>query len=100
MPAISVDGAITDIHGGYAPGVISASGPKFTVGGIDVLREGDSISVHVYMPDPKVNHSGKVVQAGAPNFTIGGKAVARLGDPTDCGGKIAIGVGSFTVGDK
>ncbi|MDK2594634.1 PAAR domain-containing protein [Pseudoalteromonas obscura] len=100
MPAISVDGAMTDVHGGYAPGTISASGPKFTVGGVDVLREGDSISDHVLISDPKVKHSGMVVQAGAPNFTIGGKAVARLGDPTNCGGKIAIGVGSFTVGDN
>ncbi|MCF2856451.1 PAAR domain-containing protein [Pseudoalteromonas sp. SMS1] len=98
MPAISVDGAITDVHAGFAPGTISASGPKFTVGGVPVLRVGDSVSEHVYIPDPKVKHSGMVVAAGASTFTIGGKAVARLGDPTNCGAKIAIGVGSFTVG--
>ncbi|ESP95456.1 MULTISPECIES: PAAR domain-containing protein [Pseudoalteromonas] len=98
MPAISVDGAITDVHVGFAPGTISASQTSFTVGGIAALRVGDSISDHVLIADPKVKHSGMVVAAGASTFTIAGKPVARLGDPTNCGGKIAVGVGSFTIG--
>ncbi|WP_105168526.1 PAAR domain-containing protein [Pseudoalteromonas sp. T1lg23B] len=98
MPAISVDAHITDLHVGFLPGSISASQTSFTVAGKPVLRQGDSISTHNLAADPKVKHVGATVAQGAGSFTIAGKAVARLGDPTSCGGKIALGVGSFTVG--
>ncbi|OHU87842.1 MULTISPECIES: PAAR domain-containing protein [Pseudoalteromonas] len=98
MPAISVDAHITDLHAGFLPGTISASQTSFTVAGKPVLRQGDSISTHNLGADPKVKHVGATVSAGAGSFTIAGKAVARLGDSTSCGGTIALGVASFTVG--
>ncbi|MBQ4844959.1 PAAR domain-containing protein [Pseudoalteromonas sp. MMG005] len=98
MPAISLDGAMTNVHVGYLPGKASATQGSFTVSGKPALREGDPISTHALIADPQVKHVGMKVSMGASSFTIEGKAVARIGDPTDCGGQLAQGEGGFTVG--
>ncbi|NOU49485.1 hypothetical protein HG263_02845 [Pseudoalteromonas sp. JBTF-M23] len=98
MPAISLDGHITNVHVGFLPGSASATQSKFTVAGKSALREGDSISTHSMIADPKQKHIGKKISQGAGSFSIAGKAVARIGDPTNCGGKMMLGEGSFTVG--
>ncbi|CAH9055108.1 hypothetical protein PSECIP111951_01174 [Pseudoalteromonas holothuriae] len=98
MPAISLDGHITNVHVGFLPGSASASQTSFTVAGKPALRQGDSISTHSMIADPKTKHIAKTISQGAGSFTIAGKAVARIGDPTSCGGKMVLGEGSFTVG--
>ncbi|RJE78126.1 hypothetical protein CWB96_18485 [Pseudoalteromonas citrea] len=98
MPAISLDGAMTNVHALFLPGKASATQGSFTVAGKPALREGDPISTHVLSTDPSVKHEGKAISAGAGSFTIEGKAVARIGDPTNCDGQLAQGEGGFTVG--
>jgi len=98
MPAVALDGAITNVHVGFAPGVINATQSSFTVGGKPMLRQGDPVGDHVLMADPTKKHMGMSVSAGASTFTVAGKPVARMGDATNCGGLIAIGFGSFSVG--
>ncbi|MBD1581288.1 PAAR domain-containing protein [Pseudoalteromonas sp. S16_S37] len=98
MPAISLDGHLTNVHVGFLPGTASATQASFTVAGKPALRVGDPISTHSMIADPKTKHIGKKIAQGAGTFTIAGKAVARIGDATNCGGAMALGEGSFTVG--
>ena len=98
MPAISLDGAMTNVHVGFLPGQASATQGSFTVAGKPVLRQGDPISTHAMIADPKVKHAGMNLAAGASSLTVAGKAVARVGDMTSCNGQLAQGEGSFSVG--
>ncbi|KAF7769998.1 hypothetical protein PCIT_a2932 [Pseudoalteromonas citrea] len=98
MPAISLDGAMTNVHVGFLPGKASATQSSFTVAGKPALRKGDPISSHSLIMDPKVKHAGMKIAMGAGSFTIAGKAVARVGDLTSCLGMLAQGEGSFSVG--
>jgi len=98
MPAVSVDGHITNIHSNFLPGTASASIGNFTIAGKAVLRKGDAISTHALSTDPKVKHISPSISEGAATFTVAGKAIVRLGDATSCGAKMALGISSFTVG--
>lgn len=95
MPAISHNLNMTDAHSGYAPGMVVATAANFTVGGQMVARVGDMITPHLRPNSPP--HVG-TVSAGAAKFSVGGMPVARIDDPTSCGGKMAVGFATFTVG--
>ncbi|SFD17151.1 Zn-binding Pro-Ala-Ala-Arg (PAAR) domain-containing protein, incolved in TypeVI secretion [Pseudoalteromonas denitrificans DSM 6059] len=98
MPAVSVDGHMTNLHSSFLPGTASQSIGSFTVAGKGVLRKGDAISTHGHLTDPKLKHILPSISQGAATFTVAGKPIVRLGDGTSCGAKMAQGISSFTVG--
>ncbi len=98
MPQVSLDGHITDVHNNFLPGTAAASLTNFTITGKAVLRKDDLVSTHVLSTDPKVTHVLPSISSGANNFTVAGKPIVRIGDDVSCGGKMALGISSFTVG--
>lgn len=98
MPAVSVDGHMTNIHSSFLPGTASASIDNFTIAGKAVLRQGDAIATHGHVTDPKLKHILPTISEGANTFSVAGKPIVRLGDGTSCGAQMAQGISSFTVG--
>ncbi len=98
MSAVCHHGHKTNLHNGWTPGAVQATASNFTVNGQPIARVGDTITDHPHTGSSPP-HKAATIVAGAPRFTVGGIAVARVDDPTSCGGKMAEGESSFTIGD-
>lgn len=97
MPPITRIGDDSTGHDACPPVPATSGDRMFTVSGSPVVRVEDSYAPHGCPSHP--SHSG-VLAAGAPHMSSGGKPVGRIGDPVSCGGSVAQGEGTFTVGDK
>lgn len=97
MPPITRIGDKSTGHDACPPVPATSGERMFTVSGSPVVRVEDSYAPHGC--PSHTAHSG-VLAGGAPHMSTGGKPVGRIGDPVSCGGSVAQGEGTFTVGDK
>jgi uncharacterized Zn-binding protein involved in type VI secretion len=87
MPAIAVDGSLTD-HGGVIEAIVTAS----LCGGERIATVG---AIHRC---PVHGHGTNEVVEGSATVWVEGKPVARVGDRCGCGAVIITGIPTVLVG--
>ena len=87
MPAIVVEGELSQCHDAFPPVPAIPGSPKVTIEGKKVILEGDSYAPHNHgahyskHPHPHIPKAS----VGSPTVFVNGKGVVRDGDPLDCG---------------
>ncbi|MBN0986927.1 type VI secretion system PAAR protein [Amphritea pacifica] len=95
MPKAARLGDIGSGHGCFpATPIVSGSGDVL-IEGVPAARVGDALAPHGCRKCPP---HGRAVAAGSSTVMINGKPAARVGDSISCGGSVASGSGSVSIG--
>ena len=84
MPAIVVQGELSQGHPKFLPVAAIPSQSNVFIGASLVILEGDAYEPHTRIVDPNDTHI-PTAAAGSPTVFIGGVGVVRDGDPLSCG---------------
>ena len=84
MPAIVVEGELSQGHDAFPPVPAIPGSPKVTIEGKKVILEGDSYAPHHHGGDHPHLHT-PIASVGSPTVFVNGIGVVRDGDPLNCG---------------
>ena len=84
MPAIVVEGELSQGHDHFPPVPAIPGSPKVTIEGKKVILEGDSYAPHHHGGDHPHLHT-PIASVGSPTVFVNGIGVVRDGDPLNCG---------------
>ncbi|WP_296056795.1 type VI secretion system PAAR protein [uncultured Amphritea sp.] len=95
MPKVARSGDIGSGHGCFPPSPIIAGSGDVLIDGIPAARAGDPLAPHGCRKCPP---HGRMIAGGSSTVLINGRPAARVGDSISCGGAVATGSGSVSIG--
>ncbi|SER20979.1 Zn-binding Pro-Ala-Ala-Arg (PAAR) domain-containing protein, incolved in TypeVI secretion [Amphritea atlantica] len=95
MPKAARLGDIGSGHGCFPPTPIVSGSGDVIIDGIPAARVGDPLAPHGCSKCPP---HGRAIAAGSSSVMINGRPAARVGDSISCGGSVAAGSGSVSIG--
>ncbi|MBQ0756425.1 MAG: type VI secretion system PAAR protein [Amphritea sp.] len=95
MPKAARLGDIGSGHGCFPPSPIVVGSGDVLIDGIPAVRVGDALAPHGCSKCPP---HGRAIAAGSSSVMINGRPAARVGDSISCGGSVAAGSGTISIG--
>lgn len=95
MPKVARLGDVGSGHGCFPASPIIGGSGDVLIDGIPAARAGDPLAPHGCS---NCSSHGRMIGGGSSSVMINGRPAARVGDSISCGGSVAAGSGSVSIG--
>ncbi|ARP97108.1 PAAR domain-containing protein [Bordetella genomosp. 13] len=96
MPSAARLDDLASDHDGAPPTPCIGASPDVSIDGRPAVRQGDPFGSHAR---PDESDHARSLAGGSGSVFINGKPAGRIGDPISCGGQVAEGSDTVSIGD-